>query len=230
MGRKRATQSVDEAVIKDNASCAEIEIFAKTLNTLLEDKGKHQSDLERETGIGSGTISAYRNGKQAPGLVNLIKIARCLDVDCHYLATGIEAKHYAIASELGLSDIAIHELKALQNGPIFTETINNFISSDCFRQIIAFAYHFRKAMADIVNMSEDPAIEPSDIGQKFSSADLFEYHASKNLSSYFDGIKEDELSKSSTLTKTSNGYQLHLESRDKQDGKGEVTSGQHQTE
>ena len=70
-------------------------------------------------------------------------------------------------------------------------------------------------MADIVNMSEDLAIEPSDIGQKFSSADLFEYHASKNLSSYFDGIKEDELSKSSTLTKTSNGYQLHwnLETR-----------------
>ena len=116
-----------------------------------------------------------------------------------------------ICQATGLSDVAIHKLKELQNGRIFTETINNFISFDYFKQIVAFAYHFRKAIADAVSMSEDPAIKPSDIEQKFSSADLFEYRTSKILNHYFDEIEKGELSKSSTLTKTANGYQLRFE-------------------
>lgn len=215
MARERATHEVDPATIDDNAQSPEIATFAKTLNRLMVEKHIHQEDMAQAVGIATGSVSAYRNGKKEPRLSMIVKIADYLGVDCHYLMTGVQAGHYAIASELGLSDATIHELKALQIGPVFTETINNFISSDCFRQIISYAYHFRKAMTDIVNMSEDPAIEPQDIGQKFSSADLLEYYASKNLSHYFDTIMEDELSKSSTLTKESNGYQLHLKFRNK---------------
>lgn len=114
MPRKRIPQSVDVADIDMNASKPEIAVFAKTLNQLLEKKEMHQSEFVKKTGIAAGTISDYRNGKQAPGLVNLIKMADCLGVDCHYLATGVQARDYAVASELGLSGDSIEKLAAIR--------------------------------------------------------------------------------------------------------------------
>lgn len=136
MPRKRTTQSVDVAIIEENASCAEIATFAKTLNTLLEKRKMHQSELEKETGIASGTISCYRNGKQAPGLVNLIKIANCLDVDCHYLMTGVRAGYALSAKRLGLSDAALSALKGISKGD--NATLNAVLESPHFRKLIEY--------------------------------------------------------------------------------------------
>ena len=210
MARKRATQEVDTARIENNAKSLEVAIFAKTLNTLLEDRGMHQTELAEKTGIAQATISSYRNGLQEPKMYNLIKIAECLGVDCHYLMTGIQAKNYISTSELGLSEAAIRRLKELRSFPVFRRTSNDFICSDCFRQIIAYLFNFRERMVGIVALSEDPAAEYGDLQEKFSAADLMEYYASKNLSNYFDRIKEEELSKSSTLVKKSDGYGLRI--------------------
>lgn len=212
MARTRITHEVDDAIIDENTKGRpEIALFAKTLNRLLAEKNVHQDDLAQALGISTGSVSNYRNGKKAPGFTMIVKIADYLGVDCNYLMTGVKADNYMAATELGLSEAAIRQLKKILLSPVFKKELNDFVGSDCFRQMIAYFFNFRGRMSEIVMLSENPAAEYSDIQEEFSNSDLLEYYASKNLSRYFDRIKEQELSKSSTLVKESDGYKLELE-------------------
>lgn len=97
-------------MIDDNAQSPEIAVFAKTLNRLMVERNVHQDDMAQSLGIATGSISAYRNGKKEPRLSMIVKIAAYLNVDCHYLMTGIQAKNYICSNELGLSEKAISRL------------------------------------------------------------------------------------------------------------------------
>ncbi len=211
MARTRITHEVDDAIIDENTKGRpEIALFAKTLNRLLAEKNVHQDDLAQALGISTGSVSNYRNGKKAPGFTMIVKIADYLGVDCNYLMTGVKADNYMAATELGLSEAAIRQLKKILLSPVFKKELNDFVGSDCFRQMIAYFFNFRGRMSEIVMLSENPAAEYTDIQEEFSNSDLLEYYASKNLSRYFDRIKEQELSKSSTLVKESDGYKLEF--------------------
>ncbi len=212
MARTRTTHEVDDAIIDDNTKGRpEIAPFAKTLNRLLTEKNVHQDDLAQALGISTGSVSNYRRGEKAPGFTMIVKIADYLGVDCNYLMTGVKADNYMTSTELGLSEAAIRQVKKILLSPELKKELNDFVGSDCFWQMIAYFFNFRRQMSEIVMLSENPAAEYSDIQEKFPNSDLFEYYASKNLSRYFDHIKEQELSKSSTLVKESDGYKLVLE-------------------
>lgn len=122
MRKKREPHSVDSLLIVSNAAdkfpgdekaAKQFSVFAITLNDLMERKGKDQEAMAKELGISEGSISNYRNGKSEPGLMSIIKIAEYLDVDCHYLMTGVSAKNKTISSNTGLSDDAISALTSL---------------------------------------------------------------------------------------------------------------------
>ena len=54
--------------------------FSERLKEAMHNKRMRCIDLERATGIRSGTISNYRNGKYRPAQENLLHIAEALDV------------------------------------------------------------------------------------------------------------------------------------------------------
>lgn len=122
MPRKRVTHEVDDFVIEGNAQSPEMSTFAKTLNSLLIEKGVHQGDMAKALGISTGSISSYRNGKKEPRLSVIIGIANFLGVDCHYLLTGVQANNYVCSNELGLSEKAINAIKEL--GTIGIDVLN----------------------------------------------------------------------------------------------------------
>lgn len=84
---------LDSVTIEENANSPEMATFAKTLNSILIENGIQQRDLAKETGIATGSISAYRNGIKEPRLSAIIKMADCLGVDCHYLMTGVKVEN-----------------------------------------------------------------------------------------------------------------------------------------
>lgn len=114
MPRKRIPHEVNTDIIEENAQSLEMAIFAKTLNTLLVEKGVHQDDMAQALGISTGSISSWRNGKKEPRLSMIVKIANYLGVDCHYLITGIQSENYICSKELGLSERAIVHLKEIE--------------------------------------------------------------------------------------------------------------------
>lgn len=135
MTRKRITHEVDDAVIEGNARSPEISIFAKTLNSLLIEKGVHQEDIAKALGISAGGISNYRNGKKEPRFSMIVKIANFLGVDCHYLMTGVQAKNYVCSNELGLSEKAINAIKS--SGGFGLDVLNCFLENpDFFRLLL----------------------------------------------------------------------------------------------
>lgn len=110
MAKSRSPHEVKAAIINKNAPSLELNTFAKTFNSLLIEKGIHQDDLADAIGVSMATISYYRNGKKEPRLSMIIKIANYLDVDCHYLMTGVKAENATIAREIGLSNRSINQL------------------------------------------------------------------------------------------------------------------------
>ena len=121
MRKKREPHSVDTLIIVSNAmdkfpdekEAKQFSKFAIILNDLMEKNGIDQEKMSEDLGISEGSISNYRNGKSEPGLMNIIKIAEYLRVDCHYLMTGVSAKNKTINSDTGLTDDAISALTAL---------------------------------------------------------------------------------------------------------------------
>lgn len=163
MARRRAPQMLDEAVIDDNIERRKdsrkrksevtddlTESFAKTLNILLEEKQIHQKQLAFDTGIGTGTISDYRNGKALPNAENLFKLSSYLDVDCHYLLTGIQAEHFTCSSELGLLEKAISTLEQMVKDKQFAglKILSDLISDVKFWEAIANINYARYASAN----------------------------------------------------------------------------------
>lgn len=112
MTRTRIAHEVDGETIDTNTQGRpELATFAKTLNRLLIEKGIHQDDLATALGISSGSISNYRNGKKEPRMAMILKIADYLEVDCHYLMTGVRSENAQLKKQIGLSDKAVDLLK-----------------------------------------------------------------------------------------------------------------------
>lgn len=80
--------------------------------------------------IGNTAFSAYE----------LAELSKLLNVDCHYLITGIKAVHYDIHEETGLSDKAIERLSWFRKNDSptagFLKALDPFISSDGFTELI----------------------------------------------------------------------------------------------
>lgn len=212
MSRKRITHTVDDAVIDDEAKNPETKIFAKTLSSLLEEKGIHQRDFAQEIGVSTGIISYYRHGKKEPTLSTIIKMADTLGVDCHYLMTGVASEHSDIYKDLKLSDGAVNQLKELAGTGIIASAMDELIKSPHFKQIVFYINGYIQEMQKLVSLANNPASEPSDIYETISAYDLCEYYASKELGTLFTEIKKRETSKS-TAIKTDKDGQLYIEWR-----------------
>ena len=66
--------------------------FKESVNSLLAERGLRQADLCRMTGIDSGLMSNYLNGKKAPSLSNAVLIADALAVPMDRIAGRSEAE------------------------------------------------------------------------------------------------------------------------------------------
>ncbi|MEA4894101.1 MAG: helix-turn-helix transcriptional regulator [Oscillospiraceae bacterium] len=91
-------------------------IFAERIQDLIFESGKSFKELERETGVPSGSLSKYQNDKGEAGINSLVKIARYFDVSTDYLlglSGNIRTKDpelRAICEFTGLSEEAIAQL------------------------------------------------------------------------------------------------------------------------
>ena len=54
--------------------------ISRRLREAMDEKGKRQADLVRETGLDRGSISSYLSGKYEPKQKAIYKLARALDV------------------------------------------------------------------------------------------------------------------------------------------------------
>lgn len=59
--------------------------FVNRLNTTLEEKGMTQRELAEKTGMPEGTISRYCSGKRVPNAMQILTIAKALNVKTDYL-------------------------------------------------------------------------------------------------------------------------------------------------
>jgi transcriptional regulator with XRE-family HTH domain len=66
-----------------------MEIFAKTIKLLREEKGLSKSALARELGITHSAIIFWENGTKVPSIFTFIELAKFFDVSIDYLV-GLE--------------------------------------------------------------------------------------------------------------------------------------------
>lgn len=140
MAKKRIPHSVDNAEIEKNASGTPRYVFASTLNQLMVEQGIDQEKMAEDLGLSTGIISNYRNGKTEPKLSAIVSIANYLNVDCHYLLTGIKAEYLTIAKETGLSDESITQLGLIHksygcNSPE-TDVLNDLLEDHSIRGLL----------------------------------------------------------------------------------------------
>ena len=168
MARSRVPHEVDIADIKKHTSIPEMETFAKTFNQLLIEKKIHQDDLARDIGISTGSISSYRNGKKEPRLSMIVKIADYLDVDCHYLMTGIKSECALSAKETGLSQESLNAVRFYtQNGK--GKALNALLTSPKLMPILGLIYRAATApnAIDEILQSKDGKTAIPGLSQKF---------------------------------------------------------------
>lgn len=200
MSKKRIAHTVDDAVIDDEAKNQETRIFAKTLNSLLEEKGIHQRDFAQEIGVSTGIVSYYRRGIKEPSLSTIIKMADTLGVDCHYLMTGVASEHSDIYKDLKLSNDAVKQIKKLAGLSNDTASaMDEFIKSHNFWRIILGVTGYIALTKKLVSLADDPASEKSYMMKTKGDYDLMEYRLIKILGKFFSEIEKREISKSTTL-------------------------------
>lgn len=162
MAKKRVPHSVDNAEIEKNALGTPQYMFASTLNRLMEEQGIDQEKMAADLGLSTGIISNYRHGKTEPKLSSILNIANYLNVDCHYLLTGIKAKNSNFSKKTGLSDKAIENISKLKDHTLLNggpssihdgsiEILNRLLSMPqfyiCLRQISIMVESWRKHLA-----------------------------------------------------------------------------------
>lgn len=64
------------------------QIVSKRISELLKSKGMTQRELAEAIGATEVTVSRYLTGKRMPHAINLMKIAKALDVSIDYLMEG----------------------------------------------------------------------------------------------------------------------------------------------
>lgn len=99
-------------------------------------------------GLSTGIISNYRNGKTEPKLSAIVSIANYLNVDCHYLLTGVSSKNSTVSEETGLSEASINYLTNVQKqvGPNSSqiEVLNDLIESNDIQNLLLLIAEFKK--------------------------------------------------------------------------------------
>lgn len=116
--------------IHRHVKSVEGENFAQTLNELMWDKRMTQQALAKATGLSTGAISQYRNGRAEPKVYAIVKIAQALDVDCNMLLTGVHAQNRDVSRDYGLSGKAMAFLEnmiAAQKGEYIPARISKEI-------------------------------------------------------------------------------------------------------
>lgn len=219
MARKRTPHEVDSAKIEENSQSSEMTTFAKTLNSILAEKGIHQEDMAQALGISTGSISSYRNGKKEPRLSMIVKIADYLGVDCHYLMTGVQAENYVCSNELGLSEKAVNFLYqishpvgdnlfgAVVNGQVWPsiDIIDKLLSAQRFLGLTSeLALFLIKGREEPAQIEEQPTLEELNRFHKWAKSrglelipkdDIREMHlqtACDDLKAIFHEILENE--------------------------------------
>ena len=121
--RKSKTDTVEVKKIKENAHKKyknedeeqNLINFSISLNGILEEKNIDQNSLAEQTKISASLISDYRHGKTMPTLTKIVELAQALEVDCHYLLTGVSTVNKTVNADLGLSDKSIQVLQFLNS-------------------------------------------------------------------------------------------------------------------
>lgn len=120
--QKRDIYLIDEPDIGDNVDKIEDTFkrelrycFATRLNKILKEKKITQKEFCADTGIATGTLSAYRTGNKEPTITNLKKIVDYLNVSADYLIGKAEVKSVdeidkVVNKRFGFSDEAIKAL------------------------------------------------------------------------------------------------------------------------
>ena len=103
---------------------------------LLAEKGVSQEEVAAATGLSVGSISSYRHGQKDPRLSAIIAIAEYLQIDAHYLLTGVKAENRSAVKKYGLSQEALSRLETAQRDfqdIYFTlPTLSRLLSSETF--------------------------------------------------------------------------------------------------
>lgn len=77
----------DDMIARRDRVDIQSRIFGHNVGVMLHRKHISEHDIARMTGLGQGTISAYRHGKQTPTLYNALLVCDALGVDIGKMAT-----------------------------------------------------------------------------------------------------------------------------------------------
>jgi len=117
--------------------------FADRLSDLLDKSSSSfkmtGKELADKANISVGIISGYRQNINTPAIDKLIRIADALDVTTDYLLGKAENKtadNEAIRKEIGLTDVAIENIRKIKNIPEALDSLNDFIAHNNFLSLI----------------------------------------------------------------------------------------------
>ena len=96
-----------------------IEVFAKRLSELREEKNIKKVDLARELKVSKSTITNYEKAKQKPTLEHLIIIAKVLNASVDYLL-GLE---YSSVDDYFKDEFILKSIK--RNSKVYEYLLNN---------------------------------------------------------------------------------------------------------
>lgn len=96
-----------------------IEVFAKRLSELREEKNIKKVDLARELKVSKSTITNYEKAKQKPTLEHLIIISKVLNASVDYLL-GLE---YSSVDDYFKDEFILKSIK--RNSKVYEYLLNN---------------------------------------------------------------------------------------------------------
>lgn len=111
--------------------------FAKSIRSLMEERGMTQDELAQAVGRTRQTVSQYVNGISEPGYDTLVKIADIFNVSADFLLGRTEAKTtdsttQSIVRSTGLSEhsVALLLTVAEPEGHIYSRLVNDILDID----------------------------------------------------------------------------------------------------
>lgn len=60
-------------------------MFTERFSTYIQSKNISAYSIAKQTGISQGLMNEYKNGIKLPTIINLVKIADCLNISVDYL-------------------------------------------------------------------------------------------------------------------------------------------------
>lgn len=113
--KTRKLDDREKTLLKKTINDKTISSFAVNLLELIDEKDVSFDDLQEETGISKGSLSAYKRGETVPSALVINKLADYFAVSADYLLGRTTVKkpnfdHVEIEKTLGLSEKAIERL------------------------------------------------------------------------------------------------------------------------